>query len=255
MCGTEEALWDDSLANHTFYVIQTEDCDFPFTREDFDADTDIQKTLALVGLDPDKFWQAVLFIHALTYRKNTGVLDVEPSQHELISDFIDALWDDDCEVTVSRPAKRTMTLESKTRYMVAYILQYGDQFLANLRFPDYIGGTVLTSGNTSDTSLRWRIFDEYNAYKAVFKKYCNDADQPKRIAVQDGSRDKDLLISRLLFLTGIVDDEAFLESRDRLRGIIDKCKKARRPNVSPIAAPPIPTKNTEGKQEGNTGEE
>lgn len=52
--GSEEAFWN-SEGFSVFYRIQTERIQFPFSRESYDANADIQASLKLIGLDPDKF--------------------------------------------------------------------------------------------------------------------------------------------------------------------------------------------------------
>ena len=70
-----------------FRDIQTGKKQFSFTREDYDNE-EIQRTLELIGLDKDKFWHALLYIHYIAELWNTDCVPMEPSIHDEIADLI-----------------------------------------------------------------------------------------------------------------------------------------------------------------------
>ena len=227
---SEEALWYSDQAYRMFYQIQTGEIEFPFTREDYDKNTDIQNSLALIGLDPDKFWQALLYIHAVAFAKNTDVVPVDLSVQDRIEDLISAIGEDGTgvSITIKRPGRKTTVItDPQTMWILSLFLQNGNKKCSLLNMMEYTGSAF--SIDPMDLGTKWRIYDEYCAFKSIFKRFCTDGDLPKRVSKQKGSRDKDLLISRILYMTKVVNDEQYTKSRNLLHAIVDKCQKTERP--------------------------
>ncbi len=231
--GDEEALWASGEGFRLFYHIQIERTQFPFSKESYDANTDIQTSLKLIGLDPDKFWEAIRYIQALAFIRNVDVTPLESSVRERINDLIDGLSEEGTTVTIARGGKNPVVIEDPTtKRFLRLFLQHEDALFSVLNFSEYTGRTLLVNAEKKDVGLQWQIFDEYNAFMSIFKTFCTDKDLPPRVAGQDGSRDKVLLISRILYFTKVVDDEKYLSSKNPLKSRIDKCKKSPRPKVS-----------------------
>lgn len=149
-----------------------------------------------------------------------------------ITDIINGLSEAGTKVTIARRGKNPIVIDDpSTKRYLSMFLQHGDELISELNLPDYSGRTVRTDVNRVDVGVQWQIYDEFNAFSSIFKTFCTDKDLPPRAAGQEGSRDKVLLISRILYFTKVVADERFLFSKDPLKSRIDKCKKSRRPLV------------------------
>ena len=230
--STEEDFYESDQGFRQFYLIQSGKVEFPFSKEEYDKNEDIQDSLALIGLDPDKFWEAIRYIYHIALMRNSDVVSVYSSVHDRIKNLISALNDDNAEVciTIKRPGKKTTTLDSKTLAYINVFLQHEDNLLSFFNLPEYTASEFdIGADKSKDLALRWFIYDQYLAYKSVFDTFCTDAELPKRRSGQKGTRDKDLIISRLLYFTKTTNDKWYLDSRDPLRSIVSKCSKETRP--------------------------
>ena len=215
-----------------FRDIQTKKKKFRFKKEDFYDNEAIQETLGLIGIDPDKLWHALLYIHSMAERNNKGCVPCLPSVHEQIEDLYSALSEDGTTVTIKRKGKAPYVIDDPSvKKFIIQFLQHGDKKYVSLWNPTYVGRSVLFNKERKDVGLQWRIYDEYQALILLFKKFCTDQDLPPRVAGQEGSRNKDLLISRIIYMTQLVEDESYLDKPDRIHAIKDKCTKAPRPKM------------------------
>ena len=234
--GEEEAPSLLGIGQDGFVIfrdIETGKKEFRFGEDDYYRNEDIQLTLRLIGLDPQKFWHALLYIHSMAEKNNTDCFSLLPSIHERIEDLYSALEEDGTIVTIKRQGKAPFVIDdSETKEFVAYFLRYGDEKYAGLNNPTYVGRSYNMSAGLRDVGLQWQIYEEYVAFKLLFDKYCTDKDLPARVAGQEGSRSKDLLVSRILYMTRLVDDERYLTSVDPIHSIKDKCLHGARPKSS-----------------------
>ena len=213
-----------------FRDIQTGKKEFIFHREDYDRNEEIQQTLELIGLDKDKFWHALLYIHYLAELWNTDCVPMRPSVHDEITDLIQALKEEKTLVTIKRKGKNPYTISNpETSKCLVTFLEYGDRKYSATDIPTYTGRAILLNELPKDVGLRWQIYDEYCMFKLLFDKYCTDKSHPKRVGNQKGKRDKDLLISRLLYMTRLVEDKRYLDSKSPLHAIKLACSRERRP--------------------------
>ena len=231
--STEEDFYESDQGYRQFYLIQSGEVEFPFSKEEYDKNEDIQDSLALIGLDPDKFWEAIRYIYHIALLRNSDVVTVYSSVRDRIEDLISALQEDTSNVyiTMKRPGKKTVTIaDPQTLAFINVFLQHENNLLSVFNVPEYNGSDFDIGANYSkDLGQRWFIYDQYLAYKSIFDKFCTDTELPKRSPGQKGTRDKDLIISRLLYFTKTTDDNRYLDSRDPLRSIVDKCSKTSRP--------------------------
>jgi hypothetical protein len=208
-----------------FREIVTGEKKFVFKRTDYENDLNIQRSLKLIGLNPEKFWHALLYIHYMAEMNNTDCVPVLPSVHDRVEDLFLALGEDGTKVSIKRPGKRAVVIDEPTaKKFMAEFLRFGDKHYVRLWNPTYTGRRVCHLENPKDVGLRWQIYDEYRAFMLLFDKYCTDKDLPKRVAGQVGSRDKDLLVSRILFMTRLVEDQHFRDSTGPLHSIKKKCQ-------------------------------
>ena len=235
--GTESSEPEESTCcgiRHDGFVpfrdIRTGKKRFQFSRKDYENNVEIQRTLELIGLDKDKFWHALQYIHYLAELWNTDCVPMEPSIHDEIADLIQALKEEKTIVTIKRRAKKAYPIAGgKTRECLVAFLEYGDSTYTRASYPTYTGRSVRARDDAQDQNLKWQIFDEYHAFMTLFQKYCTDGSLPSRVKRQRGSRDKDLLVSRLLYFTGLMTDYSWWLSKDGLHGIKRYCRANRRP--------------------------
>ena len=71
--------------------------------------------------------------------------------------------------------------------------------------------------------------DFYEAVSSVIELFRNDKGLPTRVAGQVGSRDKNLLISRLLYLVRLTESKAFLDNTNSIKGLKKYWRKTPRP--------------------------
>ena len=229
--GDEEALWNSDIGFRLFYKIQVGEIVFPFSKEQYEENTDIQNSLALKGLDPEKFWQAMLYIHAMAKLRKNNAVPVIPTVQERIQDIIDALSDPNSSVRIDRPGKKPLTIDDEmTKEFLSRFLKDEDEQYSILNDPSYTGGTW--SMDKAEVGARWQIYDVYYAYDKIFDNFCTDMGLPKRVANQKGSRDKVLLVSRILYFTGVVKDGKYLYSKDPLKSVLNHCSESPRPKLS-----------------------
>ena len=213
-----------------FSDIQTGKHQFAFSREEYDDNVDIQQSLDLIGLDKDKFWHALLYIHYMAEINNTDCVPLFPSIHDEVKEIYTALSENGAVVKISRPGQRAITISrSETKNFVYSVLEFFDRKTCEQNNPTYNGRILDFSAAKEDVGARWQIYDEYRALMLLFKKYCTDKEVPRRSAGQTGSRNKDLLISRIFYFTRLTEDERFMDSCSPLHSIKNVCKKTRRP--------------------------
>ena len=215
-----------------FRDIQTGKKEFIFDEEDYYGNVDIQQSLQLIGLDPEKFWHALLYIHYMAELENTDCVPLSPSVHEQVKELCSALDEEGTTVTIKRPGKKPYVIsESDVKKFIVKFLQYGDQKYAPLGNPTYTGRRVNHKVDPKDVGLQWQIYDEYCAFKLLFDRFCTDKGLPKRVAGQTGCRSKDLLVSRILYMTRLVEHELYLDSTNPLHAIKKKCTETPRPKM------------------------
>ncbi len=215
-----------------FRDIQTGKKEFIFKEDDYYGNEDIQQALELIGLEPKKFWHALLYIHYMAERDNTDCVPVSPSVHEQIKELYLALNEEGTTVTIKRRGKAPFVIKDPdVKKFIVEFLQAGDKKYVPLRNPSYTGGLVHHTADKEDVGLCWQIYDEYCAFKLLFDRFCTDKDRPPRVAGQRGSRNKDLLVSRIIYMTRLVEDERYLDSPNPLHAIKKRCSETPRPRM------------------------
>lgn len=213
-----------------FRDIQTGKKEFIFDEEDYYGNVDIQQSLQLIGLDPEKFWHALLYIHYMAELENTDCVPLSPSVHEQVKELCLALNEEGTTVTIKRRGKAPFVIDdSAVKEFIVSFLQYGDERYVRLWHPTYTGRLVHHTADKEDVGLCWQIYDEYCAFKLLFDHFCTDKNLPSRVAGQKGSRNKDLLVSRIIYMTRLVEDERYLDSPNPLHSIKNKCSEMPRP--------------------------
>lgn len=228
--GTKPVIIGCERGFSIFKRIQEGKASFFFTKEDYDSNTSLQNSIKAIGLDVEKFWHALLFIHHMAEMENINCRPLKPSIHDNIVELISALRSDETELIIKARGKKAVTLEDKnTKHTAAAFLEYCDDLYEKCNNPTYTGRPVLLSKADDDQGLNWQMYDEYNAFMDIFNKYCNDDDLPTRVKGQTCTRDKDWIISRILFFTKLSSNKRFWEDRNAMRSVKNYCKNHKRP--------------------------
>ena len=221
---------DTSIAGEDMmWAILNGKVDFNFTRENYDDREDIQNSIKAIGLDVDKFWELVRFINYYGHCKFNKAQYLLPSKRDRIVSFLEGLLENDAvKQGVSLVAKKGGKTLGKIddlptiEFLVEGIISHCKNHMDNVEF---VGHSI--SRNEDDKSiggLAHRICFEAEQYQFVFDKFCKDGGMPKRVKNPIGSRDKVLLISRLMYLTKLTDNPKFNDSSDSLKGIRNQYK-------------------------------
>ena len=205
----------------------------PFKRSDYDEYEDIQKTLLLIGLDKEKFWNAVRFIHYMWETKYYNCFPVFDSDRELLEQFLKLVEGDDTSLYYKTSNARVKQFDTRLKRLlinlVAKRLEEADSEDVSFNgSPIGIGEEHLME----DVGVSWQIYKEYETYHLLFEQFCNDKHLPKRVKGQSGSRNKDLLISRIVYLTGLTRNLSFKDSVNALHAIVKKCKTGQEPKTA-----------------------
>ncbi len=224
-CGLSEPGYN------LYYEIRNGKAVFPFLKEKYDADVDIQNSLAAMGLDPEKFWYALLYAYHAEETWNTDCIALTPAVQEHVEPLIAALRDEGVTISVQRPGKKKYVVSDPVA--VSYVLKMleeGDQKYESIAGYVYRSGRLLS--RREDISVKWQMLDLYEVMVRVIEHFRTDKDLPKRVKGQIGSRDKDLLISRLLHLVKLADSESFKKGVNSLHAVKKYCRENSRPLMS-----------------------
>ncbi len=213
-----------------FKRIQEGKATFFFTKEDYYGNTSLQNSIKAIGLDAEKFWHVILFIHHMAEMENINCKPMKPSRHDNIVDLISALRADGTDVIIKARGKKPVTIEDKdTKHTAAVFLEYCDNLYTKGNNPTYTGREIMLTMADDDQGLNWQMYDEYVAFMKVFSKFCRDANQPTRVKGQNCTRDKDWIISRLLYFTKVTPNKRFWDNRNAIHAVKHYCETHRRP--------------------------
>ena len=201
---------------------------FPFVRERYDEDQDIQNSLTAMGLDSEKFWLALLYAYRAAEVWNTDCIALTPAVQEHVEPLIDALRYAGATISVQRPGKkRCVVSDPVTIGFILKMLEDGDRAYEDKPAYSWRSGRLLS--RREDITVRWQMMDLYNALIRVIGYFRTDKDLPKRVKGQVGSRDKDLLVSRLLYLVKLTENKNFKTGVNPLHAVKKYCRETSRP--------------------------
>ncbi len=219
-----EDFYESNTGFDVFRAIENGDAEFSFTDEEYYNSADIQDTLDALGIDYAKFLYALKFVHHIGECKFVDARILHRSAKSVVDGILERLVGEDALLTVRCKGKKKLSVDED------YIMEYISLALTDLceKLQDdtgFVGQMVLLgeSDRTSkSTSMRM-------AYEAKLLKFLIDATAKKDMPVEDNgvfavSRDRLLLISRLMFLTGLTDNEGHNRDTDNIKGIISSYK-------------------------------
>lgn len=213
-------------------IIKNGDNIIPIKKEDYNSDSNVQNSLSAMGINPKKFWIALLYAYNYALNQNSECINIEPSAQEKVKSIIEALKEPEASITVLHSDKKQF--EVKDTLAINYIremLERGNEEKESDGL--YVYGRGLLSSPKEDNSDIWLMKDFYDALSLVIDKFRTDQDLPTRVKGQIGSRNKDLLISRLIYMVKITENKAFLGDVDALKGKKRYWKENNRPRKHP----------------------
>ena len=102
-------------------------------------------------------------------------------------------------------------------FMANGIFEHGKQHLDDVEF---VGQPLSRDEADRETGgVSHRMCFESELYLYIIDRYRTDKDMPRRVKNSIGSRDKLLLVSRLMHMTGLTKIQAFNDSADRIKAI------------------------------------
>ena len=88
---------------------------FPFVRSDYDNNIEILKTLELIGLDKESFWNVMLFIHHMWESKFYNCHPVLDSDKQLLENFKSEVTKDGTTLLIKPSRGRSLKIESRLK--------------------------------------------------------------------------------------------------------------------------------------------
>ena len=220
----DEDNWEPIEGLDIMWSVESGYSGLPFKRQDYDINENIQDSLALMGLDPDKFWELMRFIHTYSDSKFTDGIQLEESLFDTMIRFGESLNNDSAEITVKIKDKKLFQLAQNKFNICLYEAIY-DYCKKRIDDPGFRGSAISLDENERverDPSVQ--IYDEYHSFEYIIDKFRQDKGLPTRVKGQKGSRNVKLLISRLMYFTGLTNNKVFNEDVNALKGIINKYK-------------------------------
>ena len=200
---------------------------FPFSKEKYDSNTDVQNSLAALGLDPEKFWHALLYAYHEAESQNTDCIQLKPAVQEHIKAILDVLKQEGAKITVQNSDTKYVVSDENALDFIREMLEQGD--CANRGNGAYVLRRGPLLGPRDDIAVSWQMEDFYESMSRVIEKYRTDEELPPRVAGQVGSRDKKLLISRLLYMVRLTESKAYLNNTNSINGLKNYWRNTSRP--------------------------
>lgn len=190
---------------------------FPFSDDEFYKDKEVQRTLASMQIDSRSFLYAVKVLHYYTdLTFDEGYQDI-PSMLDLSNAFIDILSSKGASL-VLKGDKKTMTVTDRNllngvvRIFREEIGRRSGDINFVVRYIDF-ESTAPEKKNRSR-----KIAFEARMLKCFFDAKCG---KQKRIDnINSGCINRTQLISKLMYITKLTDNDNFLYSDESLKGIL-----------------------------------
>lgn len=205
-----------------FYDLQTDANKTVFIpRKSFDNNKTIQESIAAIGINPDKLWEALRFIRHLSNSKYVNAIPVYPSFGSEVERMIDFMKGEGATVRIQQPGKRSLTLSNN---MKDFLVQLVEWYYAATKDDPFFSGQSVDFGKRVSLGEQRQIAYEADLIMDLLKHFSTDKDLPRRGKGQGPSRDKLLLTSRLLYLTKLTVNKKFREGKDSLHAVMRKCQ-------------------------------
>ena len=202
----------------------------PATFDDFEDNEMVSEVVRLLGLDAEKFWTLVLFAYDYACDMRSHGIDEEAGGHEMMWALIDrgrCIVNRQPVEPLKADASCTFKLQGRSYKVkdtdsIAVLLYWIHRGMIQAEYTDPIW------------ELNWLI-DDYITHQrertesqsvaiwifaSVLKKFFAAHNGPRTRGNSEVSLNKLLLISRLVFLTRMSDNDNFLFSDDTIKGFM-----------------------------------
>ena len=202
----------------------------PFTEKEYNDDKLIISTLNGYDIDIEQFWYAVLFIYDITMDTCHDITKFgkpTKTQAQELRNFINARYNivisDGKEKVKINDSHIIMTIRNAVDSIIA-----DPEIFDESRFINPFNAPSESYSNTIKAGHAATLFSQLFNFMELPTIRRERMGTKKSINLHDRHTDsysKDLLISRLIYMMKLVDNEAFLYSEDSLKGIIKEYKK------------------------------
>ena len=218
--------------------------------EDYLKDEELQETIDAFGLDKEKFWYLILFIldysTCFSYNKVPDVLSPKNQLEKLsneIDNNIDSLNETHLKVTFDKPIKLVLDIKGKRKFVIddpttLYVISKLCMNLVNNTSEDsfFNFGTIPIFNEDGTPNIETVSNSVHIAYFAkMFITFFDKNPQFKGIKKKgkNGLLNKQLLISKLVYITKLSRSKSFLISDETLKGFLKQYKdlKISNPNM------------------------
>lgn len=206
--------------------------------EFFFTDKNLKETIITMGYDIDKFWYLLLFIYDFSFGYCYRSIEIDETPRELMYELIDMINKNisstkkNSDILAKSPMSLSLKIKGKhgfniedprTLHYLALVLEMQLEALEKGLAID----ESYTTGKTENGKL---IYDTLSGTKqiAIFAKIFFsffELKPPIKGRIKKGSAisySKNLLISKLILLTGLSNNEKFIESDNMLKGYLNK---------------------------------
>lgn len=205
---------------------------FPFNKEDYYRNTDIQDSLVALGIDSEKFWYAVLFIHHCAESKCVNVIELpKTSTRQEILMLLECLGEEEAKITfTSKNRKPFVISRNAILRTLSDIISIGYETTKDKEELDYIPINFQEMQERKEYAVSYQIAYEAKVYKSLLAKISRTSSEVEDF--KKGSRDKLLLTSRLMYFTGLTRNESYLSGTDSIKGLIKSYKNKNMTGIS-----------------------
>jgi len=209
-----------------------------FTYSTYSKNTDIQATLLGLALDPVKFWFLLLYIYDYCNDIFVDSIKLKDSAKDQINNFLNAIeanakaiengsfvFEEPIKITLEI-GKKKITIDNATA--ISHLAVLGAKDLDNMNTDSRLNSHTITKSDEQNHT-------KFCYFAEVLKSFLNlDFIPNKRSKDSTISYSKTLLISRLIYFTGLYTDDKLLNSDDTLKGYMNLYKDHKVKNIHNI---------------------
>ena len=199
-------------------------------------DLEIKETLLGLDLDPEKFWYLLLFIYDFSQSSCTNAYSVSESPKEQMDKLINAIdkhthkfdnnrkftFDKDISLTLKIEGKHNIIIDDLTAlYHIAYFCKEGLSKVDSSTSM-FLFGSIITGNKNGPEKHSVLIYFFAKQFLSFFEKHSLKTIRKKKDSLV--SLNKKLLISKLIYFTGISKNTSFKDSDDTLKGFLNQYK-------------------------------
>lgn len=194
---------------------------YPFTKEQFMANEPVIQSLQALGIDLDKFWIALLFVHYLTRMKTENVMEIPDPAFDQFRAFAKYLHaNPDAKIRIWRGREHGVTIESgeAIQMLGAILAENSAKLFANLSRNVSFGLGDFSTNLKGCYKITF-VIKCFLPFLEQFKEKDKRSSIPSKI-----SYNLMLLISRIVYMYGYTDNPKFVESDESIKGIWQRYK-------------------------------